>query len=69
MLANHIWSFVGDGDRADIGNTLVQPFGSFTTPTSWAYSVSSEIAFKWEGEGRAIPVNLVDESDDTLPGA
>jgi hypothetical protein len=59
VLANHIWSFAGDDDRQDMSNTLVQPFVSFTTPTSWTYSVSSEIVYNWEGEEWAVPVNFV----------
>jgi hypothetical protein len=32
MLANHVWSFTGDSDRADIDATFMQPFLSYTTP-------------------------------------
>jgi hypothetical protein len=31
MLANHIWSFAGDGDRDDVSLTFLQPFASYTT--------------------------------------
>jgi hypothetical protein len=59
VLANHIWSFAGDDDRADISNTLVQPFASLTTPSSWTYSLSSEVLYDWEGEEWAVPVNFI----------
>jgi hypothetical protein len=26
LLANHIWSYAGDGDRQDINSTFAQPF-------------------------------------------
>jgi len=33
-LANHIWSFAGNDNRADISATFLQPFLSYTTPPS-----------------------------------
>ena len=32
ILANHIWSFAGDADRADFDQTYLQPFIAYTTP-------------------------------------
>ncbi|MGK0260699.1 MAG: hypothetical protein ACI96M_004152 [Candidatus Azotimanducaceae bacterium] len=31
LLGNHIWSFAGNDSRADISDTLLQPFLSYTT--------------------------------------
>ena len=31
MLANHIWSFAGDDDRADVNSTFLQPFFAYNT--------------------------------------
>ena len=57
-LANHIWSFAGDDDRADINTTFVQPFVAYTTPTSWTLSVQSETTYNWETTDWAVPVNV-----------
>jgi len=49
MLANHIWSFAGEGDRQDVSATFMQPFLSYTTPTAWTYTLQSESTYDWEG--------------------
>jgi len=59
VLANHIWSFAGDDERADVSTTLVQPFVSFTTSVSCTYSLSSEVLYDWEGEEWTVPVNVI----------
>jgi hypothetical protein len=59
MLANHLWSFAGDDDRADINATFMQPFLSFTTPTAWTYGLNTESTYDWEGKEWSVPVNAV----------
>lgn len=39
VLANHIWSYAGDSDRQDIGNTFIQPFAAYTWPSAWTLSM------------------------------
>jgi hypothetical protein len=58
MLANHVWSFAGDGDRPDISNTFMQPFVAYTWPSAWTVSMQSETSYNWETEQWAIPVNV-----------
>lgn len=58
MLGNHIWSFAGDSDRSDVNATFLQPFVSYTTPTAWTTSVTSESTYDWEAEQWAIPLNV-----------
>ncbi len=58
MLANHIWSFAGDGDRPDISNTFMQPFVAYTTPGAWTVAVQSESSYNWHADQWSIPVNL-----------
>jgi hypothetical protein len=41
-LADHIWSLAGDGDRADVNATFLQPFVAYTTPTAWTFTLNSE---------------------------
>jgi len=57
-LANHVWSFAGDDDRADISNTFIQPFASYTWPSAWTVSVTSESTYNWKSEKWSVPVNV-----------
>jgi len=58
-LANHIWSVAGDGDRADVNSTFIQPFLSYTTPEAWTFTVQTESTYDWEGGGWSVPVNVL----------
>ena len=58
-LANHLWSFAGGDDRADVDATFLQPFLSYTTPTAWSVALNTESTYDWEGEQWSVPVNCV----------
>jgi len=58
MLANHIWSFAGDGNRSDINSTFMQPFVAYTTADAWTYSLQSESSYNWTADQWSIPVNV-----------
>jgi hypothetical protein len=58
-LANHLWSFAGDDDRADINRSFVQPFASYTTPDAWTFTLQAEAAYDWDGDQWTVPVNAV----------
>ena len=58
LLANHLWSFAGDDDRADVNATFVQPFVSYTTKTAWTFSLNTESTYDWEAEQWSVPVNV-----------
>ena len=58
MLANHIWSFAGDGDRSDVNSTFMQPFLSYTTPDAWTFGVNTEATYNWTSEEWSVPINL-----------
>jgi hypothetical protein len=58
MLANHIWSFAGDGDRQDISSTFLQPFAAYTWPSAWTVSVQSESKYNWNTEKWSVPINV-----------
>jgi hypothetical protein len=58
ILFNHIWDVAGDDDRADINNTFLQPFVSYTTPTAWTYSLQTESTYSWENEEWTVPINF-----------
>jgi len=57
-LANHIWSFAGEDNRADISATFLQPFLSYTTPTAWTYGVNTESTYDWKSKQWTVPINL-----------
>jgi hypothetical protein len=56
MLANHLWSFAGDDDRADIKRTFLQPFVSYTTPTACTYSLHTESLHDRETSEWQVPI-------------
>jgi len=57
VLANHVWSFAGDDDRADVNATFLQPFLTYTTPTQWTFGFNTESTYDWENEQWSVPVN------------
>jgi hypothetical protein len=57
-LANHIESFAGESDRADISATFLQPFVSYVTPKQTTYSFNTESTYDWETRKWAVPLNL-----------
>ncbi|HCU53851.1 MAG TPA: hypothetical protein DIC36_06095 [Gammaproteobacteria bacterium] len=56
-LANHIWSFAGNDNRADISSTFLQPFLSYTTPTAWTFALNTESTYDWENKRWTVPIN------------
>lgn len=58
MLFNHIWSVAGDGNRADISNTFLQPFLSYTTPEAWTFTLNTESTYNWKDEDWTVPLNF-----------
>jgi hypothetical protein len=58
FLANHIWSFAGDDERADVNATFMQPFATYTTPTAWSYTFTTESTYDWESEEWGVPLNV-----------
>ena len=59
LLANHVWSFAGDDDRADYDRTFVQPFLTYTTPTAISFTLQTESTYDWEAREWSVPVNLI----------
>ncbi len=57
LLTNHIESFAGDSDRAEISATFVQPFLSYITKTRTTFSLNSESTYDWESDQWSVPVN------------
>lgn len=58
VLANHLWSYAGDGDRAEVNATFIQPFVSFTTKTHTTLAFNTESTYDWTREQWTVPLNL-----------
>lgn len=58
-LANHIESFAGDSDRADISATFFQPFLTYITQSKTTFALNSESTYDWEASDWSVPVNVV----------
>ncbi|WP_037084171.1 hypothetical protein [Rhizobium sp. CF122] len=58
ILANHVWSFAGQSDRADVSSTFLQPFISYTTHEAWTFSLNTESTYDWENDEWSIPINF-----------
>jgi hypothetical protein len=59
MLANHIWSFAGDNNVADVNATFLQPFISYTTKDAWTFTLDTESTYNWETDQWSLPFNGV----------
>ena len=58
FLGNHIWSFAGEDDRADISVSFLQPFVSYITKTHTTFSLNTESTYDWESEQWSVPINF-----------
>lgn len=56
-LANHLWSFAGDDDRASINQTYLQPFVSKALGQGRTFSFSVESTYAWKGSQWTVPFN------------
>jgi hypothetical protein len=57
-LMNHIESFAGEDDRADVSLTFVQPFLTYITPTMTTLQLDTGSTYDWENEAWSVPVNF-----------
>jgi hypothetical protein len=58
-LVNHLWSFAGDDDRADVNTTFLQPFVAHTWPTATTLSLNMEMSYDWREDQAAPAVNVL----------
>jgi len=58
ILANHLWSIGGSG-KANISNTFLQPFLTYTTKTHTSFSLNSETTYNWETDKWSVPFNFM----------
>lgn len=57
-LANHIWSYAGDDDRAEVNATFFQPFFVTALGEGANIAINSEMTYDWNAEEWSIPINL-----------
>ncbi len=55
-LTNHIWDIDGD---ADINQTFLQPFISYTNSNAWTFTLNTESTYDWENDQWSVPINGV----------
>jgi hypothetical protein len=58
-LANHVESFAGDDERADISMTFMQPFVSYITKTKTTFGLNMESTYDWKNDQWSVPVNAM----------
>ncbi len=57
-LANHLWSYAGNGDATDVDATFLQPFLVYTTHTHTSFGVNTESTYDWEANDWSVPLNI-----------
>jgi hypothetical protein len=48
FLARQLWSFAGDSDRADVNQSLLQPFLNYNLPQGWYLLTDMVITANWD---------------------
>jgi hypothetical protein len=59
MLANHLWSYAGNGDATNVDATYMQPFLSYTTAMHTSFTVNAESTYDWEANDWSVPYNFM----------
>ena len=58
-LVNHVWSFAGDDDRADVSSTFIQPFIAYAASGGWTYTLNTESSYDWVADEWSVPINFM----------
>lgn len=58
FLTRHVWSVGGSSSEADINETYLQPFVSYTTRDAWTFGLNSEAFYYWTDNESSVPINL-----------
>lgn len=56
ILANHIWSFAGDDNRADLNSTFLQPFVAYAASGGWTYTLNTQSTYDWVAQQWSVPI-------------
>jgi hypothetical protein len=57
VLANHIWSYAGWGNR-EVNATFIQPFLAYSTKTFTTFGVNTESTYDWQARQWSVPLNF-----------
>ena len=57
-LVNHLWSYAGKSDRADVSATFLQPFVTYTTKTYTTFGFNTESTYDWKNHQWTVPLNV-----------
>jgi hypothetical protein len=58
LLANHLWSYAGPGNRADVNATFLQPFVAYTFPSATTLGADTESTYDWNADEWSVPVDV-----------
>jgi hypothetical protein len=58
ILANHIWSYGGQGNNAEVNATFIQPFVAYVTKTYTTFGLNTESTYDWQAHQWTVPLNL-----------
>jgi hypothetical protein len=58
LLANHLWSFAGEGGRPDVNQTFLQPFLAHNSKGGFGVTLQAESSYNWEAEQWTVPIGL-----------
>jgi hypothetical protein len=49
-LVRQLWSFAGDSDRADVNQSLIEPFVNYNLPNGWYLIADPILTANWEAD-------------------
>jgi hypothetical protein len=58
-LANHLWNVTDPDGNHRVNATFVQPFLSYTWPTSTSLTLNAESIYDWTADDLTLPFNLM----------
>ncbi len=58
LLTRQLWSVAGSPGEADINETYIQPFMSYTTQDAWTFGINSESSYYWTDGEASVPINV-----------
>jgi hypothetical protein len=58
LLTRQLWSVGGSAREADVNETYVQPFASYTTADAWTFGINSESSYYWTDDEASVPINI-----------
>lgn len=57
-LVNHIWAVEHKDNTEGVNSTFIQPFVSYTYPSSLTLTLNTETTYDWNSEDAVVPINM-----------